>query len=264
MESKIQYTEMNLSEKALSVQGMFDRIAPKYDFLNRLLSMRQDVRWRRALRRDLPRLKAANQSVLDVACGTGDVMCEILALRLDYSQVVGLDLSHQMLEQAGSRKFLKNYLETRNKEPEYSARMTSVQNATARLIHGTATALPFPANHFEAVTISFGLRNVDNREKAITEFERVLKDRGRLFVLEFFPLERSLMGQLFDFYFKKILPFIGGIISDKKAYQYLPESVSSMPCYADFCVMLRKAGFEVVKTQSWLFGGCLLIQAEKK
>ena len=256
MNSNIQTHLPELSRQARAVQNMFDRIAPRYDLLNRLLSLRQDVRWRRALCQDLPRLKKRGQSLLDVACGTGDILCEVLKRRPDFSSLTGLDLSLQMLEHARMRKDLADHLISAPDARQIEASRVS-------LVHGSATALPFAAGQFEAVTISFGLRNVDDRKKALGEFSRVLVPKGKLFVLEFFPLERSVMAFLFELYFKRILPFVGGLISDKDAYRYLPESVSTMPSVQEFNGWLAEAGLRTIQTRSWLFGGCLLIQAEK-
>ena len=255
------------------MQNMFDRIAPRYDFLNRLLSMRQDVRWRQFMCRRLPRvgtkkvgaipgaIPAAAQSValgheqsmtrsaLDIACGTGDVMLEIRRSRPDYRRIIGLDLSRQMLACAAQRMDTMDKLERTEQEP------------LMELVHGTATSLPFAANSFDAVTISFGLRNVDDRALALREMARVLRPGGRLFVLEFFPLERSLFGSLFEFYFRHILPRIGEVFSDGEAYRYLPDSVASMPVYSRFVKDLHEAGLVATYSRSWLFGGCRLVEA---
>jgi demethylmenaquinone methyltransferase/2-methoxy-6-polyprenyl-1,4-benzoquinol methylase len=260
---------LTLSSQAKTVQNMFDRIAPRYDFLNRLLSMRQDVRWRQFMCRRLPRVgtkkvgatPVAAQSVvaghelsmkrsaLDIACGTGDVMLEIRRSRPDYRRIVGLDLSRQMLACAAQRMDAMDKLERTQQEP------------LMELVHGTATSLPFAANSFDAVTISFGLRNVDDRALALREMARVLRPGGRLFVLEFFPLERSLFGSLFEFYFRHILPRIGAVFSDGEAYRYLPDSVASMPVYSRFVKDLHEAGLVATYSRSWLFGGCRLVEA---
>ena len=269
---------LTLSNQAKTVQNMFDRIAPRYDFLNRLLSMRQDVRWRQFMCRRLPRVgtkkvgatPVAAQSVvagheqsmkrsapelsmkrsaLDIACGTGDVMLEIRRSRPDYRRIVGLDLSRQMLACAAQRMDAMDKLERTQQEP------------LMELVHGTATSLPFAANSFDAVTISFGLRNVDDRALALREMARVLRPGGRLFVLEFFPLERSLFGSLFEFYFRHILPRIGAVFSDGEAYRYLPDSVASMPVYSRFVKDLHEAGLVATYSRSWLFGGCRLVEA---
>jgi demethylmenaquinone methyltransferase / 2-methoxy-6-polyprenyl-1,4-benzoquinol methylase len=260
---------LTLSSQAKTVQNMFDRIAPRYDFLNRLLSMRQDVRWRQFLCRRLPRvgtkkvgaMVASEQraaagdelsmarSALDIACGTGDVMLEIRRSRPDYRRIVGLDLSRQMLACAAQR------LDPMDK------RVRMEHEPLVELVHGTATNLPFSANSFDAVTISFGLRNVDDRALALREMARVLRPGGRLFVLEFFPLERSLFGSLFEFYFRHILPRIGAVFSDGEAYRYLPDSVASMPVYSRFVKDLHEAGLVATYSRSWLFGGCRLVEA---
>lgn len=259
---------LTLSSQAKTVQNMFDRIAPRYDFLNRLLSMRQDVRWRQFMCRRLPRVgtkkvgatpvaaqslvaghESMKRSALDIACGTGDVMLEIRRSRPDYRRIVGLDLSRQMLACAAQRLDPMDKRVRREHEP------------LVELVHGTATNLPFSENSFDAVTISFGLRNVDDRAQALREMARVLRPGGRLFVLEFFPLERSLFGSLFEFYFRHILPRIGAVFSDGEAYRYLPDSVASMPVYSRFVKDLHEAGLVATYSRSWLFGGCRLVEA---
>jgi demethylmenaquinone methyltransferase/2-methoxy-6-polyprenyl-1,4-benzoquinol methylase len=222
---------------------MFDRIAPRYDFLNRLLSGRQDVRWRRFMCKKLPVHRASSPhalALLDLACGTGDVLQETLRSRPDYGQLVGFDLSAQMLSKAATR--------------------FAGQKELVSLVHGTATRLPFETASFDAVTIAFGFRNIDDRSLALKEMARVLRPGGRIFVLEFFPLERSLLGLAFEFYFRRILPLIGGIFSDREAYQYLPDSVESMPTYPAFCQSLVSSGLVASRNWSWLFGGCRLVE----
>lgn len=267
MRSKFDTAEMHLTDKALAVQSMFDRIAPRYDLLNRLLSMRQDIRWRRHLCQKLPFGAGRDQSVLDVACGTGDVIAEILRSRPDYSDVYGLDLSGQMLEKAGERECIARVLAGPGgslpvRQPvrfPSKARQPSVH-----LVHGTATSLPFDDSSFHAVTIAFGFRNIDDRKAALREFFRVLRPGGSLFVLEFFPVANHAFGRLFDWYFRKVLPVVGGLLSDRAAYRYLPDSVTSMPDMVTFCGHLEQAGLVFRSSRSWLFGGCRLVEALKE
>jgi demethylmenaquinone methyltransferase/2-methoxy-6-polyprenyl-1,4-benzoquinol methylase len=244
-----------LSGQALAVQEMFDRIAPRYDLLNRLLSLRQDVRWRREMCGLLPTVcpdvatrngSGAGCALLDLACGTGDVLAEVLRSRPDYGRLVGFDLSREMLGVASRRFAGKN-------------NSALGEGPVVELVQGTATALPFGDKSFEAITIAFGLRNVDDRPAALREMARVVAPHGRVFVLEFFPLPRSIMGFVFEIYFKRILPLVGGLLSDRRAYRYLPDSVATMPSFGEFREVARSAGLKVVASKSWLFGGCRLV-----
>lgn len=253
---------LELSGQALAVQQMFDRIAPRYDLLNRLLSFRQDVKWRRTLVRRLPTLSPQQQgghqeasgaaapegcSLLDLACGTGDVVSEVMARRPDYGRIVGFDLSREMLSRAALR---------------LAPGDRGVRGPALQWIQGTATRLPFADQSFDAVTMAFGLRNVDDRASALAEMARVVRPGGRVFILEFFPLPASIMGFLFEFYFKRVLPLIGGLVSDGQAYRYLPDSVASMPTLRAFCQQVTGAGLQVTGTTSWLFGGCCLVEMQ--
>ncbi|KAB8032052.1 bifunctional demethylmenaquinone methyltransferase/2-methoxy-6-polyprenyl-1,4-benzoquinol methylase UbiE [Fluviispira multicolorata] len=239
-----QNQEMILSEKSLEVQKMFDKISGKYDFLNRLLSAGQDIRWRNYMIKKLPKIQNKTGTLYDVACGTGDVLFSTATKRNDYQNLTGFDISNGMLEQAkerGKSKFSHIYFQ------QASAENIPAQDASA-----------------DAVTISFGFRNVDKREKALQEFHRILKNGGTLFILEFFPAKNNIMAKLFDFYFKKILPKIGGIFSDKSAYEYLPKSVSSMPSGNEFIKTLSEIGFIEIEQKCWLAGATRLFKAVKK
>lgn len=267
MRSKFDTAEMHLTEKALAVQSMFDRIAPRYDLLNRLLSMRQDIRWRRHLCQKLPFGSGRDQSVLDVACGTGDVIVEILRTRPDYSDIYGLDLSGQMLARASERESIARVLAGPGGSlplPQASRFPAQARQQSIHLVHGTATSLPFDDSSFHAVTIAFGFRNIDDRKAALREFFRVLRPGGSLFILEFFPVAHHALGLLFDWYFRKVLPVVGGVLSDRAAYRYLPDSVSSMPDLATFCGHLEQTGLVFRSSRSWLFGGCRLVECLKE
>lgn len=152
---------MRLSEKSQRVQTMFDKIAHRYDLLNRLLSARQDVRWRKALAKSLP-LQTDRQGILyDVACGTGDVMLTVAKQRADYAQLRGFDISFEMLRKGESRPDLGKWVRK--------------SNLRCAFTQASAEALPADTASAHAVSIAFGLRNVDNREQALREMFRVLK-----------------------------------------------------------------------------------------
>ena len=252
-----------LSEKSKNVQQMFDRIAYRYDFLNRLLSARQDVRWRNELVRNLPAKKMIEikspsglpsmhpaeirpQVLVDVACGTGDVLISVMKQRHDFSKLIGVDISEGMMTAGRQRKEFRN-----------------LDGRSLSFKQGSAEDLPLEENSADAVTIAFGLRNVENREKALSEFYRVLKPGGKLLVLEFFQAENSLFARAFDFYFRRILPLIGGIFSDRASYEYLPQSVSSMPLAYEFENMLTARGFLPAIQRKWLSGATRLFVSEK-
>lgn len=240
---------LRLSEKSQRVQVMFDRIAERYDLLNRLLSARQDVRWRKALVAKLPAQPDRQGILFDVACGTGDVMLAVARRRNDYAELRGFDISFEMLRRGESRPELGKWVRKRNMKYSFT--------------QASAEAIPADTNSAHAVTISFGLRNVDNREQALKDMFRVLKPGGRLLVLEFFQPHSTLFAKVFDFYFKNVLPKVGGLISDRDAYQYLPASVGTMPSAEAFAQTLREIGFINVSQQMWLSGATRLFVADK-
>ncbi|MBX9702919.1 MAG: bifunctional demethylmenaquinone methyltransferase/2-methoxy-6-polyprenyl-1,4-benzoquinol methylase UbiE [Silvanigrellaceae bacterium] len=245
---------LNLSEKSKKIQEMFDKISKRYDLLNRLLSFRQDERWRNALIKNLavPNITQPNEAsggggggvLYDVACGTGDVLYHVEQKRQDYSTLIGFDISSGMLEMAKKR--------------------AETKKSAVVFKQASAESLPVQSNSADCVTISFGLRNVDDREKALQEFYRVLKPCGRVLILEFFPAQNSVLSFLFQFYFKRILPILGGLVSDKAAYQYLPKSVITMPRVEEFRLTLSKIGFACIGQKQWLSGAVCLVVGEKK
>jgi len=232
---------LNLSQKSQQIQNMFDKISPRYNFLNRLLSFGQDTRWRKYLIQNIPISQKNNGILYDVACGTGDIFNSFIRKRTDYKSLVGFDISEGMLAVA----------KVRNRSPQI------------KHILASAEQLPVKEQTADCLTIAFGLRNVDNREKALNEFYRVLKKGGTLLVLEFFPAQNSFFQNLFNFYFKKILPTVGGIFSDKSAYSYLPHSVKSMPNADEFSSLLVATGFTQIKSKGWLSGSTMLFKCTK-
>ncbi len=219
------------------IRGMFDRIAPRYDFLNRTLSLKRDVAWRRETVFSLGLKKNKPSFVLDVACGTCDVALEILARTGGKSRVAGLDFSMNML-MLGKEKI----------------KVLGVEDRIA-LLGGNALELPFGDGLFDAVTIAFGIRNIADKKKALQEFERCLKKGGTLAVLELSTPENRMFQALYLFYFLKILPFIGGLFSkNRSAYEYLPESVLRFPRSEDFALIMEEAGFKEVVWRKMTFG----------
>jgi demethylmenaquinone methyltransferase/2-methoxy-6-polyprenyl-1,4-benzoquinol methylase len=208
---------------------MFDRIVPRYDLMNRLMTGGRDVAWRRlAVREVLRGRDPAALRVLDVATGTGDLA---IALRdAGAGEVVGLDFSAPMLAEARRKEasgFALEHIEW---------------------IEGDAVALPFPAASFDAVTVGFGLRNMPSYPGALREMARVLRPGGVLVCLETTPLAVPVLQRLFDWSFSHLLPLIGGIISgDRDAYGYLPASAAAFPAAEELGRMMLAAGFSKVR-----------------
>nr|WP_320113721.1 bifunctional demethylmenaquinone methyltransferase/2-methoxy-6-polyprenyl-1,4-benzoquinol methylase UbiE [uncultured Desulfuromonas sp.] len=224
----------NLSEKGRGIRAMFDDIAPRYDLLNRLLSMGIDRRWRRFAVGKL-RVPPAGM-VLDMATGTGDVALEIASRTPDSVTIIGEDFTQGMLVK-GREKI--------NASP-YRNRI--------KLVNAPCEAIPHPDNLFDGVTIAFGIRNVVDRQTGLAEMCRVLKPGGRAVILEFSTPKNPLFRTIYMTYFHKILPFIGGLLSKRTAYKYLPDSVAEFPDQQTFKGMMEQAGFTDVKYHDLTFG----------
>jgi len=224
------YNETESKKK--QVEQMFDNISENYDFLNRLLSFNIDIYWRNQLEK---RVVAHNpEKILDVATGTADLAIE--HAKKTKAAITGLDLSQKMLDY-GQVKIDRKGLKDRIK-----------------LIKGDAENLPFPDEGFDIVTVSFGVRNFENLEKGISEMGRVLKKGGKLLILEF-SKPSGFFAPFFMFYFKKILPNIGKLISgDSSAYTYLPNSVEVMPYGDNMNNLILKNGFKEASFRKLTFG----------
>ena len=223
------------SEHARRVREMFAGIAARYDLLNHLLSGNTDKRWRRLVARKLQdALSHDGACGLDVACGTGDLSLALAAASRS-ARVIGLDFCRPMLEIA--------------------AHKSASQVTPPVFIEADALKLPFDDESFDAVSIAFGLRNLASVEGGLKELRRVLKAGGRAAILEFStPVVPGFRG-LFQFYFTRVLPRIGGLISGSRgAYEYLPRSVSRFPDQAGLAQLMRGVGFEEVEYQN-LTGG---------
>jgi demethylmenaquinone methyltransferase/2-methoxy-6-polyprenyl-1,4-benzoquinol methylase len=227
-----------------SVRRMFSSIAGSYDLLNRLFSFGTDIRWRKELASELP--DTGKVPVLDIATGTADVLLAIKKNCLGERLMVGADFSLPMLK-AGAEK------------------LATAGGDRIRLTAGDAYLLPFKDNTFGAVTIAFGLRNLAYRVDGLTEMGRVLIPGGRVVILEFSPMTRPIIGILFRFYFHRIMPFIGGIISrNRSAYRYLPESVDRFTDPAQLGQEMTEAGFTDVKYRALTFGIAYIHTGTKK
>ncbi len=201
---------------------MFDNIAWRYDFLNHFLSFGIDRRWRKRAIRILS--QASPETILDVACGTGDLSIE--ALKLKPRKIIGVDISEGMLAK-GREKLVRKNLEN-----------------IITLVQGDSEALQFDDEAFDAVMVAFGVRNFEDMDQGLTEMLRVLKPGGLLVVLEFSKPGSQFFKKIFNLYFFRILPFMGSLFSkDASAYSYLPESVNAFPDRIDFLDIMRKVGF---------------------
>ncbi|MCD4737303.1 MAG: bifunctional demethylmenaquinone methyltransferase/2-methoxy-6-polyprenyl-1,4-benzoquinol methylase UbiE, partial [Bacteroidales bacterium] len=201
------------TDKKAGVQLMFNSIAPRYDFLNRFLSARMDVVWRKKTIKIIG--KNNPKTILDVATGTGDLA--ITALRIHPEKIVGIDIAEEMLE-AGRKK-----LQKRDADHIIS------------LEKGDSENLRFKDGSFDATMVAFGVRNFENLEKGLTEMYRILKPGGQCLILEFSKPKVFPVKQLYSFYFRNIVPMLGRIISgDLSAYTYLPDSVGTFPDGQDF------------------------------
>ncbi len=222
-------------EHARRVREMFAGIAARYDLLNHLLSGNTDQRWRRLVARRLQgALEIEGARALDVACGTGDLSLAIA--QATGARVIGTDFCRPMLEIAARKK------------------IAGAESAIP-FVEGDALRLPFADGTFEAVSIAFGLRNLASVEGGLKELWRVLKPGGRVAVLEFSSPVIPGFRALFQFYFTRVLPRIGGAISGSRgAYEYLPDSVSRFPDQERLAALMRGVGFDEVEYQN-LTGG---------
>lgn len=229
------------NSKKSQVEDMFDNIAPKYDLLNHVLSMKIDVLWRNKLvdmlKKDQPQL------VLDVATGTGDLALAVQ--KGTNSDVVGLDLSQQMLN-VGIEKIKKQNLDGK-----------------ITMQKGDAEQLPFEDNKFDGVTVAFGVRNFENLEKGLSELRRVVKENKSIYILEFSKVE-GFLAPFYMFYFKNILPAIGRLVSkDNRAYTYLPDSVNAFPYGEKMKKILLNTGFRKVEYTKLSLGIATIYKATK-
>ena len=228
----VPYKEEKTGKKE-QVAAMFNNISHRYDFLNHFLSLGIDKRWRKTAINLLASVHP--KSILDVATGTGDFALQALSLHPD--KVIGVDISEGMLA-VGRKKISDKKLGDK-----------------VELKFGDSENLPFADNSFDAVTVAFGVRNFENLERGLAEIRRVLKPGGRLVVLEFSKPRKFPFRQLYNFYFKFVLPKIGrAVSSDRSAYTYLPESVEAFPDGDGFLHILKTIGFNQTQCRLLTFG----------
>jgi demethylmenaquinone methyltransferase/2-methoxy-6-polyprenyl-1,4-benzoquinol methylase len=219
--------------KKEQVAKMFNNISKRYDLLNHLLSLGIDIVWRKQaikkLKEDKPKI------LLDVATGTGDFAIEALALAPE--KVIGIDISEGMLEH-GRIKMRRKGLDDK-----------------IELLSGDSEHIPFEDNKFDAITVGYGVRNFEDLEAGLREMYRVLKPGGKVVILEFSRPRKFPFKQIYNFYFKHILPLIGRVIAkDRSAYTYLPESVQYFPDGQDFLNILEQTGFNNTQWDPLTFG----------
>lgn len=236
------YNETGASKKT-EVRNMFNSIARRYDFLNHFLSLGIDRCWRRRAIKQLRDLDRPR--LLDVATGTADMA--IMAQRMLGCKVVGTDLSAGMLA-VGKQK-----IEELGKSDEIS------------LAEADSEQLPFADGEFDALTVAFGVRNYENLDRGLQQMSRVLRSGGRMVILEFSHPQYFPFKQIYLFYFRYVLPFVGGLFSkDRKAYEYLPESVLAFPCGKEFEKHMIAAGVTPTKRISLTFGVATIYVGEKQ
>jgi demethylmenaquinone methyltransferase/2-methoxy-6-polyprenyl-1,4-benzoquinol methylase len=230
--------------KKEQVEQMFDNIAPTYDKLNHIMSLNIDRVWRRRVMRIVRRAKA--HKIMDVATGTGDLAIA-MAKRVDRIQILGVDLSEEMLAVARA-KVRKQGLEER-----------------IMLEKGDAENLVMVADEsVDAVTVAFGVRNFENMEQGLRELYRTIKPGGKLVVLEFSMPKNRLVRWIYRQYAHRLLPYVGGMISkDRRAYTYLPDSVEEFPAPEKFAQILKDVGFSKVRLRRQSFGIAYIYEATK-
>ncbi len=218
-------------EKAKAVQDMFDQIAPRYDFVNRVMTFRLDVRWRK---RTVAALELdAGSTVIDLACGTGDFCCELEDAGIN---TLGFDFSIGMLQAS------------RSKSP---------------LAQADILKLPIQDGVVDGATCGFALRNLTELPAFFEEVSRVLKPGGRIGFLDIAEPENRLLNWGHHFYFDRIVPKVGALLSDKSAYSYLPKSFAYLPPHQEILTMLENAGFSQVKRQLFAPGSVQLFSGKK-
>lgn len=209
---------------------MFDEIAGKYDFLNHLFTMKMDLRWRREIVKEIQNKNLPKNYIIDLATGTGDLSLELL--KLDPMKLFAADISYNML----------------------ALQKEKISSDKLVLLQCDSLHLPFADNSIDIITIGFGIRNFEFMEKSIDEINRVLKPGGELIIIEMFS-NNDFKTKLFNFYFGKVMPFAGNLISGSKyAYSYLYQSVSNFYSVSDFAKIVEKHNFKEVKTKNNFLG----------
>ncbi len=238
MSAALQESPNNLPQ--LGSGQMFDRIARRYDLVNRVLSLGLDKSWRRRTVRSLQ--LGEQPKVLDLATGTGDLAVDIARLTPG-ATVVGLDPSPGMLGIARDKVAKKGLAER------------------ISLVEGDAQALPYANGEMDAVTIAFGIRNVPDRARALREMARVVRPGGRIAILELSEGRRGVMGAMARFHTRHVVPKVGALLSGKREYHYLQKSIAAFPPAEEFAALMTANGLHVVEVTPLTFGACTLYVA---
>ncbi|MBX7046151.1 MAG: ubiquinone/menaquinone biosynthesis methyltransferase [Ignavibacteria bacterium] len=212
------------------IQGMFDEIAGRYDFLNHLFTMKMDLRWRREIVKEIERNNYPKDLIIDLATGTGDLSLELLKLKPE--KLFAADISYNML----------------------ALQKKKISSEKLVLLQCDSLHLPFADNSIDIITIGFGIRNFEFMEKCLDEINRVLKKNGQLVIIEMFS-NNDFKTKLFNFYFGKVMPVVGNLISGSKyAYSYLHKSVANFYSVKDFVNVTEKHNFKIEKVKNNFLG----------
>lgn len=227
---------------------MFDAIATRYDLLNHVLSMWQDRRWRRKAVRALK--LTGTETLVDLCTGTGDLVFEACRNATPPARVAGVDIASGMLDLARRKRATSS---------------CSGKRPPAWFVRGDASRLPIRDASADAVTIAFGIRNVPRPQVVLDEIARVLRPGGRLAILEFGMPRTPCLGRFYSWYFRRVLPVIGGAVSGRPdAYRYLPASVGAFPSGAEFTALLPSSTFSDVRFVRLTFGIVYLYSARRR
>jgi demethylmenaquinone methyltransferase / 2-methoxy-6-polyprenyl-1,4-benzoquinol methylase len=226
------------TDAGLAVRDMFSRVAPRYDLLNHLLSMQLDRVWRRRVaKRVRPILQRGDARVLDLCCGTGDLAFSLRRAPGTRARIIGADFSHPMLVRARDKGSARDSV------------------GSLPVFEADALRMPFADESFDLVTTAFGFRNLANYEDGLREIYRVLRPGGTVAILEFTEPPPGLMGDLYRWYFRNVLPRIGALLSgDRAAYSYLPASVSRFFRPAELAGLMGAVGYQDAEFKVWTLG----------
>tara|TARA_B100001109_G_scaffold21628_1_gene15480 strand:- start:7096 stop:7827 length:732 start_codon:yes stop_codon:yes gene_type:complete len=242
VEKTLKPNQKDPESKKKQIINLFNSISPNYDSLNRIMTFGIDIVWRKRVVRLVQKQK--HNSILDIATGTGDLALSLA--KLNSNTIIGLDISKEMLS-IGKQKVLSKNL-----------------NHRIKMLSGDSEDLNFKDESFDIVTISFGIRNLENIEKGLNEIKRVLKSKGALVILETSVPKNIIVKSLYLLYVRKIIPFISFILSNNRvAYQYLSDSAIAFPCGESFNNILRKNGFIEVDDFPQTFGVSSIYFAKK-
>ena len=228
---------MDNDNKEQYVYSVFQSIASGYDSANRRISLMQDLHWKRSAARMLCSALPDEARILDIGCGTGDMMRIISEEKKDVS-LTGLDFSPNMLKVAKNR--LRDI-------------------PSVRLVRGNAMELPFDDDTFDGAVISFALRNTADYDRVLSEALRVIKNGGRFVCIDSFVPENRLIKPFYGFYFSYLMPLLGGGLGRIGQYRWLNKSTSEFICAKELAVRMKKQGFTGIKIRSFLFGACVAL-----